>query len=117
MDGTQKLPQRLIATLLERAGQGQSFHFLALAVAGWIAFIVDATQKGAPIDDPLADRLQTASRNGDDPDQTLENFLEIGEVFPAAFARNQTIRTAVRDHLDAIVRLGAPAAIKRALSR
>ncbi|HWJ86841.1 MAG TPA: mannitol dehydrogenase family protein [Pelagibacterium sp.] len=117
MDGTQKLPQRLIATLLERAETGQSFHFLALAVAGWIAFIVNATQKGATIDDPLSDRLQAASRNGDDPDQTLENFLEIGEVFPLAFARNQTVRSTTRDHLDALLRLGAPAAIKRALSR
>ncbi len=54
MDGSQKLPQRLLGTLDDRLSNGDDVDALLLAVAGWIA--TTANQKDA--DDPMASILR-----------------------------------------------------------
>jgi fructuronate reductase len=59
-DGSQKLPQRIIASALERAGESADFSHLMLVVAAWIAACeARGTQLAAglftdPLDGPLA---------------------------------------------------------------
>lgn len=66
MDGSQKLPQRLLGTVSDRLRQGESVHRLALAVAAWLVFLrgTDEAGQAYTIDDPLApllaQRLQAA---------------------------------------------------------
>src|SRR5262249_54018301 len=62
MDGSQKLPQRLLSTIRERLARGQPIRCLALAVAAWIRYVSGKDEAGRPIDvrDPLAASLQTA---------------------------------------------------------
>jgi fructuronate reductase len=59
MDGTQKLPQRLLATVRERLAAGAPITRLALAVAAWLHYLrgVDEAQRPYPIEDPLAGEL------------------------------------------------------------
>ena len=56
MDGSQKLPQRLLATVRERLAGGGSIAHLALAIAGWIRYASGTDGEGKPIivADPLA---------------------------------------------------------------
>lgn len=63
MDGSQKLPQRLIAPLVERTNAGKSSPALVLAVAAWMRWQAGRTDDGAAfeIDDPAAARLAAAS--------------------------------------------------------
>ncbi|MDM7955196.1 mannitol dehydrogenase family protein [Blastomonas sp.] len=63
MDGSQKLPQRLIAPLAERAAAGQQSPALVLAVAAWMRWQAGRTDDGTAfeIDDPAAARLADAS--------------------------------------------------------
>ncbi len=63
MDGSQKLPQRLIAPIVERRAQDLPVEALGLAVAAWMrwqAGVTDAGERFA-IDDPLADVLGRGS--------------------------------------------------------
>ena len=59
-DGSQKLPQRIIASALERAGESADISHLMLVVAAWIAACeARGTQLAAghftdPLDGPLA---------------------------------------------------------------
>ena len=56
MDGSQKLPQRLLATIRERLRGGDDIRRLALAVAAWLHYLrgVDETGARHSIQDPLA---------------------------------------------------------------
>ena len=59
MDGSQKLPQRLLDTLRDRLRSGAPVTRLALAVAAWIHHLRGIDETGEPfaIQDPLADAL------------------------------------------------------------
>jgi fructuronate reductase len=64
MDGSQKVPQRWLATVRQRLAAGQGIERLALCVAAWLRFIdgVDEQGQALPLDDPLADALRKARR-------------------------------------------------------
>jgi len=59
MDGSQKLPQRLLSTLRDRLQAGEPIERLALAVAGWLHYLRGKTEAGHAyaIDDPMAAAL------------------------------------------------------------
>jgi fructuronate reductase len=60
MDGTQKVPQRLLATIADRLRDNQSITLLSLAVAAWLHYLRGGDPGVAkyPINDPLADELK-----------------------------------------------------------
>lgn len=60
MDGSQKLPQRLVGTIVDRHGAGQPSPACALGVAAWIAHL-----SGPFVNDPLADQLRIAGTSAD----------------------------------------------------
>ena len=59
MDGSQKIPQRLLGTVRDRLAAGASIDRLALAVAAWLHFLrgVDEAGQAYEINDPLAGEL------------------------------------------------------------
>ena len=59
MDGSQKLPQRLLGTVRDRLRGGQPITHLALAVAVWVHYLggVDETGQAFEVQDPLAAAL------------------------------------------------------------
>lgn len=60
MDGSQKIPQRWLATVRERLAAGQGIARLALCVALWLRFVEGRSEAGLdlPLDDPLAAELK-----------------------------------------------------------
>lgn len=80
MDGSQKVPQRLIATMKDRLADGGKIDALLLAVAGWIAYTADLKDHG----DPMADALRQC--HTDDPKQTVANVLSQHAIFDAGIA-------------------------------
>lgn len=60
MDGSQKIPQRLLATLRDRLAAGAAITQLSLALAGWLHYLRGYDEAGNhySIDDPLAAALQ-----------------------------------------------------------
>jgi fructuronate reductase len=68
MDGSQKLPQRLLPTVRERLAAGAPVDRLALAIAAWILYVRGEDDRGNrwDVDDPLAGRLATLHRQASD---------------------------------------------------
>ena len=62
MDGSQKLPQRWLATLAENRRRGQSCPAILAALGAWLRHV---RGDGAPVDDPLADELVALWRGSD----------------------------------------------------
>lgn len=88
MDGSQKLPQRLLGTLRDRMDAGQGAPALCMAVAAWMRYVSGTDEAGAPIDvrDPLAARLRDAALGASEPDGKVAALLGIPEVFPPDLA-------------------------------
>ncbi len=84
MDGSQKLPQRILGTVAEGLEAGCDVPGLALVVAGWMRYVGGVDERGEPIDvrDPMAARLRGLAE-GADP---VAGLLGVREVFPEALA-------------------------------
>ncbi|GHA29598.1 mannitol dehydrogenase family protein [Oceanisphaera arctica] len=61
MDGSQKLPQRLLQPVRTHLQRGTDFPHLALGVAGWMRYVSGVDEQGQAIDvrDPMAAQLKT----------------------------------------------------------
>jgi fructuronate reductase len=109
LDGSQKLPQRLLAPALDRLRGGASPRFIALAVAGWARYLLGCSEQGSTctISDPLADRLTDAIRNGGQDAFTMtERLLAVREVFDPAVAGHAGFRNAVNKALASLLSKG-----------
>ncbi len=84
MDGSQKLPQRILATIAEARAAGRHVPGLTLAVAAWMRYVSGRDEADQPIEvkDPLAPGL--AKLWHEDPAQTVQDFLKLEAVFPTA---------------------------------
>jgi fructuronate reductase len=84
MDGSQKLPQRLLATVRENLAANRAVPLAALAVAGWMRYVSGIDEAGRPIkvSDPLAPRLAAiAQAAGNDPEAMARGLLGVREIF------------------------------------
>jgi fructuronate reductase len=95
MDGSQKLPQRLLGTIRERLHAGLPIPSLALAVAAWIRYVGGVDEAGRPIDvrDPLAVQLRALASGAD----AVGNVLAMQDVFGADLPGNPVFVTAVTE--------------------
>jgi fructuronate reductase len=98
MDGSQKLPQRLLATIRERLARDLPLRGLALAVAGWMRYVGGVDERGREIDvrDPLAARLRdTLDKAGGDPQARVRAILGIEAIFGDDLARDPRFESAL----------------------
>lgn len=112
MDGSQKLPQRLLAGATMRLDRGLPIHALALAIAGWMRWQDGTDETGAAhvVDDPLAS--ETARLIARTPD-TLERaaaLLSLEAVFPQRLATDPGFTTPVMAAYARLSSTGARAA-------
>ena len=91
MDGSQKLPQRILGTLADNRAAGRPSPGLTLAVAAWMRYVGRTDETGGAIDvkDPLADRLKALSDGAQDPAGAVAALLGVREVFTAEIAAMQ----------------------------
>ena len=84
MDGSQKLPQRLLGTIRARLAKGEPIDRLALGVAAWMRYVTGVDEQGGAIDvrDPLAARLKAiAEREGLDAARLAPVLADVTEIF------------------------------------
>ncbi len=120
MDGSQKLPQRLLGTIRDRLEAGASIDILALAVAAWMRYVGGSDEAGRAIDvrDPLAAKLARAFAEGNgDAAQVVAAFLGLREVFDPDLAGNSRLQDALNEALSRIFTVGSAVAIKATLAR
>jgi fructuronate reductase len=118
MDGTQKLPQRLLGTIRDRLKATQPFLRLALGVAAWMRYVTGIDEAGQPIDvkDPLAARLRAiADEAGRDPTRLANGLLAVQEVFGTDLPSVAVFRDTVTNHLKSLLENGAKETVRRLL--
>jgi fructuronate reductase len=114
MDGSQKLPQRLLAPIRDRLRTGAPFDSLCLAVAGWIRYAAGRDERDRPIEvaDPLAARFAAiAAQAGGDPAALTQGFLGLSEVFGADLPRDARFVALLTGQLRSLISRGARATV------
>ena len=110
IDGSQKLPQRLLGTARDRLRAGAPITRLALAVAGWMRFITGRGEDGRPIavQDPLARRLQSlADEAGPVAERLVPALLGVRDIFGDDLPRDERFNRAVTAQLSSLFVRGA----------
>lgn len=110
MDGSQKLPQRLLGTIRDRLGRGLPITRAALGVAAWMRYVMGVDEQGraVAIDDPLAARLKEITTDvGGSPERMVGGLLDVTEVFGDDLCRDALFRGVLVNHLRALLQIGA----------
>ena len=119
MDGSQKLPQRILGPIRDRLAMGLPIGRHALVVAAWMRYVTGIDERGQPIDvrDPLqksfGDALQGAGR---DVPRIVEALLGLKTIFGNDLAADPRFRQAVSDALTSIYSFGSRQTIERLAS-
>lgn len=114
MDGTQKLPQRLLAPIRDRLAQDQPIDRLALGVAAWMRYATGKGEGGEThrVDDPLAaDLAARAAQAGDDPRALARALADMPAVFGRDLPDDPRFMAPVEAALAALLRDGAAATL------
>ncbi len=110
MDGSQKLPQRLLAPARDLLKRGAPIDHLALGVAAWMRYVTGTDENGRPIDvrDPLAPKLRAiADKAGPVAEKLAPALIRVEEVFGSDLRRDPRFVEAVRGALRRLCAAGA----------
>jgi fructuronate reductase len=118
MDGSQKLPQRLLGTARDRLAEGAPIPRLALGIAGWMRYVAGSDEAGRPIDvrDPLAPRLRRlADEAGLVAERLAPALVGVREIFGDDLPRDPRFADPVTAALRSLVERGARATVGAAV--
>jgi len=110
MDGSQKLPQRLLGTIRDRRRAGGEPTLAVLAVAAWMRFVSarrSDSERPLTIDDPMADTIATQLGGRDAPPEVVDELLSLRAVFPEDLASDRELRDLLVELLARLSRDGA----------
>jgi len=116
MDGSQKLPMRLLGTIHDRRRAGAEPVFASLGVAAWMRFVSARRSDGGrelSVDDPLADEIARQLAGREDARDVVEALLSMSQIFDPELAADTAWRALLTDLLDALVRDGARSTARR----
>lgn len=111
-DGSQKLPQRLLAPIRNHLSQGRSWPLSALAVAGWMRYCRGVSEggKNLPNHDPLAGDIRGYVAASDD-EGYVSNMMRIAGVFGSDLPADSVFVSQVTRAYDTIKANGVRAAL------
>ena len=117
MDGSQKLPQRMLDGIRVHLERQSAWPLLALGVAGWIRYVSGTDDRGNDIDvrDPLSGKIRAIVDASGDADR-VNALLELSEVFGQDLVQNGRFVEAVNQAYQRIVRHGARQAVIETLN-
>ena len=115
MDGSQKLPQRLLAGAAERLAAGQGIEAMALGVAAWMRWQSGVTENGEAfvVDDPLARATAELLAGADSDPARVAALLTLSAVFPPSLAVDNWFVDAVTGAYVSLATHGAVEAARR----
>ncbi|MEX6159087.1 fructuronate reductase [Providencia manganoxydans] len=110
MDGSQKLPQRLLDPIAWHIENQSSYRHLALGIAGWMRYVAGVDEQGKKIDvrDPLVDTFAAIYAKHGLAVSVVDDLLAIDAIFGTELPQNPhfvaTIKLAYQQILDLGVR-------------
>jgi fructuronate reductase len=114
MDGSQKLPQRVLHTVLDRRSAGGVPRWGALMVAAWMRFVQGVADDGRslPLDDPLAADIRARlAASPCTPEGVVDALLGLSTVFDPELAADETVRSLLVEWLTALTKHGVAATL------
>lgn len=83
MDGSQKLPQRMLDSVRWHLADNSSFALLALGVAGWMRYVGGVDEQGNAIEvcDPLLPVIQATVQQSEEGESRVKALLSIEAIF------------------------------------
>jgi fructuronate reductase len=118
MDGSQKLPQRLLGTVRDNLAAGRSIDLAALAVAGWMRYVSGSDEAGRAIavSDPLAGEFaRIAAAHSGDPAGLARGLLRLRAVFGEDLPADARFVAKVTAWLTGLYAEGAARTVARAV--
>ena len=117
MDGSQKLPQRMLDGIRVHLERKSAWPLLALGVAGWIRYVSGTDERGDAIDvrDPLSDKIQSIVKASSEAER-VNALLTLSEVFGQDLPHNSVFVNAVNEAYQRLTRRGARQAVIETLN-
>ena len=104
-DGSQKLPQRLLAPLRERIAKGLPSPMIATAIAAWMHYAVKiAHTPGGVLNDPLAAEILAQAKRSSEAAAIVGNLLAIQAIFDTDLPANAAFRAALLEQFVALAK-------------
>ena len=114
MDGTQKLPQRLLDSIRWHIKHNSDFSLLALGVAGWMRYVggIDDHKQIIDVRDPMVDELKKLVTASDDGIERVNALLTLNAVFGTDLPNNSLFKDKVTQHYLCLMEKGAKQTIQ-----
>jgi len=115
MDGSQKLPQRLLSTIRLQLKRGGPIAGLSLAVAAWMRYVLGVDETGAAIDvcDPMADEFRRIADSViNEPEDLVAQFLGLRQIFGPDLAEDRRFASMLAGQYRQLVSNGAVGAVR-----
>jgi fructuronate reductase len=119
MDGSQKLPQRLLGTVRDNLAAGRPIDLIALAIAAWMRYVggVDEQGREIAVADPLAGEFKRLSaKHRGDPAAWVRALLGIQAVFGDDLPADDRLVAKLIRWLGALVADGAQRTVAAAVA-
>lgn len=116
MDGSQKLPQRLLGSVRSALENDLPLDCLALSVAAWMRYVTGRDERGGTIavSDPLASKLYEVGQAGaGDVDKLVDGYLGLEGIFGSDLRGSYRFKTAVRTALTTLYHEGTLQTVTR----
>ena len=116
MDGSQKLPQRMLASIRIHLARETNWPLLALGVAGWMRYVSGVDDAGNAIDvrDPLSDKIRDLVAESSS-EQRVSALLSLREVFGDDLPNNPHFVQTIKNAWQQIAQFGAHQALLNTL--
>lgn len=113
MDGSQKLPQRMLDSVRWHRVHQNAFPLLALGIAGWMRYVGGVDERGNPIEvcDPLLSVIHAAVKGSEEGAQRVTALLGIKAIFGEELPQDAVFVEAVMQAYQTLVEKGAKATV------
>lgn len=113
MDGTQKLPQRMVESVRWHLQNGSDYSCLTLGIAGWMRYVGGVDDAGQTIDvrDPMAAQLRAIVDATQDGAARVQGLLGLAAIFGDDLAKHEAFVRRVTKAYLLLSEKGAKAAV------
>lgn len=115
MDGTLKLPQRMLDSIRYHLAHNTAFDCLALGVAAWMRYVSGIDDAGHLIEvcDPSVDKIKALVANSADNQERVKALLSLTHVFGEDLTNNSKFIEQVTDAYISLRNIGAKQTVEK----
>lgn len=109
MDGSQKLPQRMLDSIRWHLQHNSPWPLLALGVAGWMRFVggVDESGNSIEVSDPLYTEIAEKVKKSEQGSSRVQALLELTAIFGEDLPKNQEFISKINDAYSMLLEKGS----------